>query len=707
MSDKIVVPGLTPVESVNNGNDYDVKVWNRTYKISDAPLFSSIITNGKEALAGPIRLAGECFGKPIEWDKCENYEMEDHDDKQRTFVQSTQFRELILNTKMTVYYDGCVKCNITLAPQGYHRTAVYGQSPTQRENMRLNKFWLEIPFKKDFATLYHINPSAITSIDGKKVSETTFTSLDYVPKKSLVLPFKASVYLGNDDSGLATLFESDEWWRPEFKERCIEVLNQEDCVLLRVHFLDEEHLKWLDKGGFNGGYMYPINFEFGLITTPVKPFPANQFEDKGYHDGGFVKTKEGERITRLDAPMSKIVNEKSRSAQYYLKCAQNGKFSNDELFVDILKQCGVTTYYFHEMWNDLQNSVYLTTKTAERLRRVVELAHSRGIKLIPYFGYEISTLSPLFTGDFMKYKRMYEDTYYDFMTGGYYYRAPTQRDLWVCYKSEYKRILLDGIARLMDKFHFDGVYLDGTYGLPGCVNQLHGCGYKDENGVLHQTFDIWNKREMVEELYEIVHTRGGKVDVHTGNTFPIPFMPYADSVWDGEPIQSVLVQGTMDRIPEGHFRSLYTGRPIGVVLRPIIYTNPPVWTFHHSLSTMIAFGVLPKANTEDAMVEMKDVWAAYDSIPMEKAKFNPFFENDATSSNDDVRVSYFDYDDGILAIVANHYRMPSGKTEIAFNDKFKSAVDKITGEKIDLVNGNKFSVEFETFDYKIVELKKA
>ena len=51
--------------------------------------------------------------------------------------------------------------------------------------------------------------------------------------------------------------------------------------------------------------------------------------------------------------------------------------------------------------------------------------------------------------------------------------------------------------------------------------------------------------------------------------------------------------------------------------------------------------------------------------------------------------------------------MPSGKTEIAFNGKFKSAVDKITGEQVNLENGNKFSVEFETFDYKIVELKKA
>ena len=302
---------------------------------------------------------------------------------------------------------------------------------------------------------------------------------------------------------------------------------------------------------------------------------------------------------------------------------------------------------------------------------------------------------------------MFEDTYYDFMTGGYYYRDPYQRDASVCYKSGYRRILLDGIARLLDEFHFDGVYLDGTYALARCMNESHGCGYRDENGVLHLTYDIWTKREMVEELYEIVHTRGGTVDIHTGNTFPAPFMPYADTVWDGEPIQTVLVSGSIDKVPEGHFRSLYTGKQMGVVVRPIIYTNPPVWTFHHSLSTMIAFGVLPKANSKDAVNEMKGVWNAYDSIPMEKAKFKAFFDNDATTTNENIRVSYFDYSEGILAIIANHHRNASGKTEVVLSGKFKSAINKITGEKIDLLDGNKFIVEFETFDYMLVELKKA
>lgn len=50
--------------------------------------------------------------------------------------------------------------------------------------------------------------------------------------------------------------------------------------------------------------------------------------------------------------------------------------------------------YLHEKWNDLQNSPFITRKTADRLRLIAEEAHKRGIKVIPYFGYEISSLSP-------------------------------------------------------------------------------------------------------------------------------------------------------------------------------------------------------------------------------------------------------------------------------------------------------------------------
>lgn len=120
MNSKIIVNGLTPVKSVDKNNAYEVNVWNRTYTISESPFFSSILTAGQEVLASPIRLAGTSFSKEIVWENFENYEMTEGNDKEITFVQATKFRELILNTSFTVCYDGLVKCNVKLTPEGYH-----------------------------------------------------------------------------------------------------------------------------------------------------------------------------------------------------------------------------------------------------------------------------------------------------------------------------------------------------------------------------------------------------------------------------------------------------------------------------------------------------------------------------------------------------------------------------------------------------------
>ena len=94
-------------------------------------------------LAGPMRLVGTCFGKPIEWETCENFEMVDTDGKSRTFVQTTKFRELVLNTSMQVFYDGCVKCNAKFFPK----------SSSLKECLVLNELTLEIPFKKESAKI--------------------------------------------------------------------------------------------------------------------------------------------------------------------------------------------------------------------------------------------------------------------------------------------------------------------------------------------------------------------------------------------------------------------------------------------------------------------------------------------------------------------------------------------------------------------------
>ncbi len=674
MQSNITVPGLTPVESKRDGNNYEASVWNRKYTISDAPFFSSIISGGEEILAGPVRLVGTCFGKPIEWEACQNFEMVDTDGKSRTFVQTTKFRELVLNTSMQIFYDGCVKCNAKLMPK----------SSAISECLVLNQLWLEIPFKKESAKMYQLYPFGNIKIDGREtVGTPSLYGLGYVPSQSLVAPFKQNIYLGNDDIGMSVFFESDEGWRYFLSNRVIEVLNKEDHILLRVRFLDEEHLDWVDKGGANGGYLFPINFEFGMQATPVKPYVSNNYFEKSYHAGRVASADDG--IPALDEP-----------------CEEG----SDELFIDALKKEGIEILYFHELWNDMQNSFMLTDKASARLKKIVEIAHSRGIKILPYFGYEISTLSPLFNKKFLyKYKKRYSDTHYE-LWKCLYSRTPYQRDYSVCYASDYSEVFLEGIARLMDEYHFDGIYVDGTFAITGCMNLEHGCGYKDKYGVIHQTYDVWRRRAFIERLHEVVHSRGGMINAHTGMTFPAPTLAFADSLYDGEVIQPFLVKGTLDRVPEGHFRSLYTGKTAGVPICYIAYTNPTLWTFHQSLATIVAFNVLPRANNHlEDLKEVAKIWRIYDELPTSKAEFKPFFNNDVVCDNENVKVSYYELGGKILAVIANFCKEPTGKSVITFAKKFKTATNKMTGESVNLVDGDKITVEFDNFDYMIVGLE--
>ncbi len=693
--DKILVPGLTPVEHVKNGKNYKVNVWNRTYTIGENPFFSSILSGGEEILSSPIRVVGRQNGKDINWTEFTNFDMIDWQGKSQVFCQSAQSGELLLNTSMEVFYDGAVKCRLQITPTG-----IRAEVPKYTDyDIVLDKLWLEIPLKKEFAKLYHVYPQYEPILLDDKPSADYWVmqalkSLDFVPKKSIATGFKHSFYLGNDHTGLTTFFESSEGWTPSDEKRVMEAIVGEDEVVLRIHFLDSEHEYWRKKCEWKGFYVYPISFEFGLQATPVKPFPKNPFEDTNYHDSGARHLPTGEIIETLFQP----INNANVTECLDLK----EKPEENEMLIDRLYRAGVKTVYIHEAWNTMQNSVFLTSDTAERLRRAVKDCHERGMKLIPYFGFELSAISPL-ASRLKEFQVIGTDQNY---CDSQWIRRPLQKDYRVCYKSKISRIWLDGIKKLLDEFKFDGLYLDGTFSPRACFNELHGCGWRDKEGKIHPTYSIWALRDMLEELFEIVHTHGGIINAHTGNSFNSALIAFADSLWDGEPIQGYFRSGKAEEVPEGHIRAMYSGRNLGVPTYMICTINPPAWTFHNACTCVIPFGLLPKPQNKDGLDEMEKVWKVYKTIPFERAEFKAYYENDVKTSCQNVKASYFDYTEGTFAIIANMKKAPSGKTEVVFNGQFKKAIDKLTLKELPLIDGNKIVVEYNDFDYSLIELIK-
>ena len=78
------------------------------------------------------------------------------------------------------------------------------------------------------------------------------------------------------------------------------------------------------------------------------------------------------------------------------------------------------------------------------------------------------------------------------------------------------------------------------------------------------------------------------------------------------------MQGNVTEIPEGHFRSVFTGRNFGVPGYMLCYSNPPVWTFDQALAQSIIFGIMPKANDAGEPLElMSEFWKFTDNFPIE------------------------------------------------------------------------------------------
>ncbi len=699
VSEKIMVPGLFPVQTTETEKGYTATVWNRTYTIDKAPLFSSIVSAGEEILASPMRVVCENNGKPIVLGDCLNFRMEQLSQKSITFAQTADLDEYFFGSSMTIYYDGCVKGDIKFSPKVGKKRGPNNVWSYPTEALCLNKCWLEIPLKKEYAKYYNVWPSCTGTYKEDKIvypgfvkddkiiydeHQFSYNALGTIPEKNICFPFKHSIFVGGDDIGFSMFFESDEGWTPNDELHVIECHQQEDCLLLRIRFLDSEHPSWLEKDPWKGCLRHPIVFSFGMIATPVKPFPENQFDEKSFHDVGIKYQPNG-----IDWDYT------------FFKPLHN---SNDNMnMIDRLKESGVNVVYIHEAWNDTQNGFILTDKSVERLKTLVDAGHERGIKVVPYMSGELGSFSPLLDSKYLNYRLLPPEIYFD---DSRFTRNPMHNAIHICYNTELKQKFLDTARHLMDDFGADGVYLDGVYSVPACSNYLHGCGYKDKKGKLHPTFPIWNLREMTEELFEIVESRGGIIHTHTFNAFPAPLAAFTHRLWDGEPIQHNFAAGDFDEMPEHHLRCLYSGKALGVPVNMIAYHYPNKWSFKDTMAFTIALGILPKPQWHEDLRVISQVWKAYDSVPLANAPFYPYYKNDVKVSYDKVKISYFDYGKGILAIVANAKKCSSGKVDITFNNSFASATEKLSGENYTLQNGNTITVEFDGLDFKIFDLKK-
>ena len=682
---KIMQPWV-PVEQINNENNIITKVWGREYKSGQLSFLESIKSQGKELLASPIRFVGEENGKEIKWDCTRNFIMNDCNEEQATICSSAESSSFILNTVLKVEYDGCMDVNISVMPQGRSVKQALGLDLDKLSEIQfsLTKLWLEIPICSQIAKFYHFYPLDVVNIDGKDIdTEEEINHIlqsEYIPN-TIKCPFPEQVFVGNDEVGLGMFLESDRFMQPK-DGKLVELERCDNEVVLRIRLLDSEPEIWKEKGTMNGIDLHPISFRIGLMATPVREYPENPYEERNLHIDCFKKI-----------PAEQMYDD-------FLTTPFEG---TDEITFDRIKRLGVKTLYIHEKWNDLQNSPFLTKRTADRLKLIVDEAHKRGIKVIPYFGFEISTLSPYWS--MMGEEVMIKETekYYN----AAWYRQPPQRALKVCYSSKWQDMFADGIEKMMDEFGFDGLYVDSMVRPLKCMNEKHGCGWRDSNGKLHHTYPVWGIRSLMKKLYKIVTDRGGTINNHTCAAFNIAALPFCHSLWEGEAIQQTMMQGNVTEIPEGHFRSMFTGRNLGMPVFMLCYQNPPTWNFTQGMSVSLPFGIIPKSNdTGKPLEQISHIWNLMDKFNFKGADWCPYYGEKVLfeTSNDLFKISCYKNGNKLLLMCANSIDSFAQTTVKLKNGNIK-IID--TAASCDIkTDDNVITLTAEKFEYAVILAEK-
>jgi len=638
---------------------HTVNVISRSYTFGPDGLITSIQSAGRELLAAPMRLVLKEDGAPAVFDDSypENESecfIQRRSDEQVSLIGCKQSERFIADIVTTVEYDGNIDIDLRLCSRGLTVAQSLGVDALRSKQFVLDRLWLEVPLKKEVCSLYHIYPNSPLYFADGTIKEESITSMSgALPERAFSLPFRPILWLGDEEAGLGWFAENERNWQNGDGNRAIELIPTEDACILRIHLLDSHPRQWTGDPADGYKSYTPLSFRFGFQATPVKPFPKDPYLHNALH---------------LDCG-------KKIKGNYKAFLSQEDRF-------DRLKEMGVTTLILHEKWNKAQNCVELSEFTRAQLRFIVDECHKRGIKVLPYFGFEFSTLDEQF-GELEKHALL-TNAEGEFTRA--WWRVPYQRALIACYNSPLADKFVKGIETLMDEFGIDGIYLDSTAKPRLCHNTEHGCGWYDETGTLRGSYPIRAIRSLFKKLYHAVKSRGGHINVHNAGVLNFTALPYADQAWYGENLQSEFMKGNRADVDLDYFRAEYIGRNMGVPVEFIAYENRPLWCFENALSCAVLHGILPRPNDVGYPLElMSGVWRIIGGFPIANADWCPYWKNDARTDREKVKLSYYRYtalDGGVqlLAFAVNISGESVQDVTLHFKEKVTRVTDMMTGK---------------------------
>lgn len=638
---KKVWKAWTPLTATVSREKACFSVSGRDYEFEKSAFPTSVRIGGSEFLSRPIELTARYDGREEKrLIDCDYHELENGDEK-AVFQLASRMGNTVIDGRVSCEFDGFMEICLSVIP-------FWSFSPDGQSKPQLDKLYIDIPVRKEFARLYHYWPNAATSI----IPAPDVVNADAIPAQGVVLPFKPYVWIGDEFKGLGLCMESDE--KIECDGVQVEYLTGDAAeTVLRIHLLDHMPAAWQGRRDEWVRALNPIDYRIGLMATPVK-----QAAPELKRDWRVFHTFDDMFLNECDGALER------------------------------LSQAGVKWVIFHEGISRVQN--YGMPDDEARFRRLVDDCHKNGLRLMIYFGYEYSTLAPDW---YEKANDYLIHTTEDNFTGGWQ-RKPHQRAFMVCYNGGYSSRMIERVKFVMDEYGVDGIYTDGTYVPWECANTRHGCGYTDRDGKRHTTFPIFAVRDHVKRLYEAVHERGGLIDTHQSSCCIAPTLSFCDTYYDGENIQGALISHLNDGITNflnlDAFRTEYMGKNLGLIDQFIFYARPEVgWTIEKLAALTMIHDVIPRPRKRggdmsiDGLMEdlnfIEKVWKVYDAFDVDSAEWLPYWlPNDvAASETKDAFLSVYRSGDKRLGVLSN---LTPEKRDVTVATAGHSVRNALTGE---------------------------
>ncbi len=247
-----VYPPFTPIRV----DGREVSVVQRTCTINGFGLWDSVISDGEELLASPMRLVCRTSdGRQDDWVFGDGRLIAAAEDVV-AWSMSAEHPAVRVESLSEVEMDGMMRVTMTLRP---------GQQVQEIESM-----WLEIPLRESMVTLMHEDTAShrgnysglLPTGEG-----IVWASANSHRPSSWLNAFTGYVWLGREQRGLAWFAENDRGWitHKDGGERSLQTISREDGkVILRIHLVNRPAI--IDE---------PRELVFGLQASPTKPMPEN------------------------------------------------------------------------------------------------------------------------------------------------------------------------------------------------------------------------------------------------------------------------------------------------------------------------------------------------------------------------------------------------------------------------------------------------